>query len=246
MPKYAKLCGFKHYSYHTEKTYLGVIQDYVRFHKRRHPVNMGVPELRAYLSALAIDRNVAASTQKVAFNALLFLYRDVLNIQLPAINEVERAKRPERLPVVLTREEVKAVLSQLSSTEYLMAALLYGSGLRLMDCLRLRVKDIDFAQSQLTIREGKGDKDRVTMLAQSLHEPLRRQLEYVRSLHEMDLAEGYGAVHLPYAYERKCPGAAREWVWQYAFPASKRSVDPRTGVTRRQHILEDNLQNAVK
>jgi len=147
---------------------------------------------------------------------------------------------------VLTRDEVKAVLSQLTGAEYLMAALLYGSGLRLMDCLRLRVKDIDFAQSQLTIREGKGDKDRVTMLAQSLNGPLRRQLEYARSLHEMDLAEGYGAVHLPYAYERKCPAAATEWAWQYVFPAAKRSVDPRTGVTRRHHVLEDNLQNAVK
>jgi integron integrase len=241
-----KVMRLKHYSYHTEQTYIGVIHNFVRFHKPRHPIHMGVAEIRDYLSYLAVERNVAASTQNVAFNALLFLYRDVLNIPLPAIHDIERAKRPERLPIVLTREEVKTVLAQLTGTEYLMAALLYGSGLRLMECLRLRVKDIDFAQAQLTIREGKGDKDRVTMLARSLHEPLRHQLEHARLLHQQDVAAGHGAVHLPYAYERKCPSAATEWGWQYVFPAARLSVDPRTGITRRHPILEDNLQNAVR
>lgn len=174
------------------------------------------------------------------------LYREVLEITLPQIEGVERAKRPQRLPVVLTRAQVKAVLSHLTGTDLLMASLLYGSGLRLMECLRLRVKNIDFAQNQLTIREGKGDKDRMTMLPTSLHIPLQAQLEVARALHRQDLTEGYGSVYLPYALERKYPNAAKEWGWQYVFPAARRSTDPRSGLIRRHHVLEDNLQNAVK
>jgi integron integrase len=236
----------RHFSYRTEQRYLEVIRDYVRFHERKNPLRLGVPEIRDYLTYLAVERNVAASTQNVAFNALLFLYRDVLEIALPQIEGVERAKRPERLPVVLTRAEVRAVLSHLTGTQRLMASLLYGAGLRLMECVRLRVKDIDFAQNQLTIREGKGDKDRVTMLPTSLHAPLQAQLEVARALHRQDLAEGYGSVYLPYALERKYPSAAKEWGWQYVFPAAKRATDPRSGLIRRHHLLEDNLQNAVK
>ncbi len=202
----------KHYSIHTEETYLSTIRHYIAFHGKRHPENLGVPEIRAYLSHLATVGNVAAATQNVAFNALIFLYRDVLDITLPTIEGVERAKRPERLPVVLTRPEVKAVFSQLSGTELLMASLLYGSGLPgtrwVMECVRLRVKDIDFAQNQLPIREGKGDKDRATMLPISLHTPLQAQLEVARALHQQDMAEDYGSVYLPHALERKYANAA--------------------------------------
>jgi integron integrase len=241
-----KTMRLRHYSYRTEQTYLGVIEDYVKFHERKHPARLGVDDIRNYLSHLASQRNVAASTQNVAFNALLFLYRQVLQVELPDIDGVERAQRPKRLPVVLSRQEVRALLDQLNGAERLMAGLLYGSGLRLMECLRLRVKDLDFDRCELTVREGKGDKDRVTLLPTSLHAPLRHQLEVARALHQQDLAEGYGAVHLPYALERKYTNAATDWGWQYVFPAAKRSVDPRTGIIRRHHILEDNLQNAVK
>jgi integron integrase len=192
-----------------------------------------------------VEQNVAASTQNVAFSALLFLYRDVLHVELPAIENVERAQRLARLPEVFTREETRAVLAHIDGTPRLMASLLYGSGLRLMECVRLRVKDLDFARLQLTVREGKGEKDRVSMLPHSLVEPLRRQLEQTKRLHEEDLAARYGAVYLPYALDRKYPDAAKAWVWQYMFPASRRAADPRSGVTRRHHVAEDVLQRAV-
>jgi len=187
----------KHLSYRTEETYLLTIRRFIEFHGgRAHPKDMGAEEIRAYLSHLSIEGNVAASTQNVAFSALLFLYRDVLQLELPAIEYVERAQRPGRLPEVFTREEARAVLSHMEGTPRLMASLLYGSGPRLMECVRLRVKDVDFAQLQITVREGKGEKDRVTMLPQSLVEPLQRQLEKTRRVHEEDLAAGYGAVYL--------------------------------------------------
>jgi integron integrase len=236
----------KHYSIRTEETYLRVIRSFILFHRKRHPKEMGADEIRQYLSHLANDGNVAASTQNVALSALLFLYREVLLIDLPLIDGVERAKRPRRIPVVLTQEEVKCVLAQISGTHHLMASLLYGAGLRLMECVRLRIKDIDFDYQQIIVRDGKGEKDRRTILPQPLIEPLRHHLARVRLQHDEDVRMGYGSVYLPYALERKYPNAATEWIWQYAFPASKISVDPRSGIRRRHHASEDRLQRAVK
>src|SRR5918911_787558 len=235
-----------HYSLRTEEAYLKWIREFILFHGKRHPNQMGASEISRFLSHLATKRNVSASTQNQALSALLFLYRQVLDQPIEWVDNIERAKKPQRLPVVFRREEVKAVLNHLRGEMWLMAALLYGSGLRLMECLRLRVKDVDFVQSQLIVREGKGHKDRVTMLPASLVEPLTRQLERVKALHETDLREGYGSVYLPYALARKYPNAEKEWCWQYVFPASKRSADPRSGREQRHHIAETALQKAVK
>jgi integron integrase len=207
---------------------------------------MGAPEIRAFLAHLALDEHVAASTQNVALNALVFLYRHVLRQPFPELGEIERAKRPGRIPVVFTREEVARLLEHLTGTAHLMASLLYGAGLRLMECVRLRVKDLDFAYHQITVREGKGAQDRVTILPQSLEQALQRQLAKVRLAHEADLLEGYGAVYLPHAFGNKDPSAATSWEWQYVFPASKRSLDPRSGIERRHHVSETVLQKAVK
>lgn len=236
----------KHFSLKTEKSYVHYIRDFILFHNKRHPKDMGTDEIRAYLSHLAIERHVAASTQTVALSALLFLYRQVLQIELPYIDEIERAKRPERIPAVFTRSEVKQILTHLNGVEHLVVSLLYGSGLRLMECLRLRVKDIDFEYQQLTVRDGKGNKDRVTILPSSSSEPLRHQLQKAKSLHQQDLAMGYGAVELPYALARKYPHANRQWGWQFVFPAWKRSLDPRTKIVRRHHLYEQSVQRAVK
>jgi integron integrase len=236
----------KHLSLKTEKSYLYYIRDFILFHNKRHPREMGVAEIRQYLSHLATQKQVAASTQNVALNALLFLYRQVLQLELPYIDKIERAKRPQRIPVVFTRTEVKAILSNLEGIHHLMASLLYGSGLRLSECLQLRVKDIDSEYQQIIVRDGKGQKDRVTMLPNSTIPSLKLQLEKAKQLHQQDLTEGYGAVYLPYALERKYPNANREWGWQYVFPAAQRSVDPCAGVIRRHHLLEDSLQRAVK
>jgi integron integrase len=236
----------RHYSIRTEEAYVRWIREYILFFGKRHPSELGASEIGVFVSHLAVKRNVAASTQNQALSALLFLYREVLGLAVEWVDDVERAKRPRRLPVVFTRDEVKAVLGHLRSETWLMASLLYGSGLRLMECVRLRVKDVDFAQLQITVREGKGQKDRVTVLPPPLAEPLRRQLERARALHEKDVREGFGRVYLPYALERKYPNAEREWCWQYVFPASKRSIDPRTGLEQRHHIAETALQKAVK
>ena len=217
----------KHYSIRTEQAYLQWIRRYILFHGKRHPSELGSDHLSTFLSDLAVRGKVAASTQNQALNAVLFLYREVLKQNLPWIEGVQRAKRPQHLPVVLTRPEIKHVLAQLEGTVWLMAALTYGGGLRLLECLRLRVKDIDFDRAEITIRDGKGQKDRVTMLPRTLIEPLRTHLSRVRLLHERDLAEGYGRVYLPFALDRKYPNADREWGWQYVFPASRRSIDPR-------------------
>lgn len=189
---------------------------------------------------------MAASTQNQAKSALLFLYREVLEHELPWLDEVERAKAPKRLPVVLTREEAQAVLSRLKGTHWLVASLLYGSGLRIMEALRLRVKDLEFTRGEILVREGKGFKDRVTMLPARLVEPIRAHLKQVRALHEQDVAEGYGEVYLPYALDRKYPGAGREWGWQYVFPSKNRSVDPRSGVVRRHHVQDQAIQRAIR
>ena len=236
----------KHMSLKTEKSYLYYIKQFILFHHKRHPREMGVEEIRAYLSHLAVDKNVAASTQNVARNALLFLYKEVLQIELPFIDGIKPAKRPKRLPVVFTREEIRIILANLSGVHHLMASLLYGSGLRLTECLNLRVKDVDFGYQQIIVRDGKGSKDRVTMLPKSTVEGLKLQLENAKYLHQQDLAQGYGAVYLPYALERKYPNANREWAWQFVFAANNRSKDPRSGIVRRHHIYPDSLQRAVK
>lgn len=236
----------RHYSIRTEEAYLQVIRRFILYHHKRHPKEMGVDEIRQFLSHLATDLHVTASTQNVALAALLFLYREVFQIDLPLIESVERAKRPQRVPVVLTPEEVKRVLANISGTNHLIASLLYGAGLRLMEGVRLRVKDLDFAYKQIIVRDGKGEKDRRTILPQPLVQPLQHHLARVRLQHEEDARLGYGHVYLPYALERKYPRAATEWVWQYVFPAAKLSVDPRTGERRRHHASEDRLQRTVK
>ena len=233
-------------SLRTEEAYVGWIRRFILANGKRHPRDMGAPELEAFLTRLATVRKVAPSTQGQALSAILFLYREVLGIELPWMDDIRRAKRPQRLPVVLTREEVQALLGQLDGVPWLMASLLYGSGLRLMECVRLRVKDIDFARGELMVRQGKGAKDRRTMLPARLRDPLQQQLREASRVHERDLAAGFGAVWLPNALARKYLGAAREWTWQYVFPARNRSTDPRTGAVRRHHLDESVLQREVK
>lgn len=237
---------YRHYSIRTEKAYVAWVRRYILFHDKRHPNEMGSAEIEAFLTHLAVDQNVAASTQNQALSALLFLYRDVLRKDLDFPIDSIRAKRPKRLPTVLTKEEVLRVIGGLSGTYLLMAKLLYGSGLRLMECVRLRVKDVDFAQRQIVVRDGKGMEDRVTMLPDSVVTPLQENLQRVKRLHEEDLAKGYGSVYLPFALERKYPNANREWIWQYVFPSNRLSKDPRTGIVRRHHIGESSLQKAVR
>ena len=236
----------KHYSIRTEQAYVDWIRRYILFHGKRHPQEMGKPEVEQFLSHLAVERNVAASTQNQALSAILFLYKEVLEKNIGWLDDVERAKRPARLPVVLTAAEVRAVLAHLEGRHRLMANLLYGAGLRLMECVRLRVKDLDFEYRQITVRDGKGQKDRLTMLPDALAGPLQTHLADVKILHEQDLQEGFGNVYLPFALERKYPNAGREWGWQYVFPASQRSIDPRSNIERRHHLDEQTLQRAFK
>ena len=236
----------RHYSIRTEAVYLEWVKRYIRFHKYRHPQEMGAPEVEAFLSDLAVRRDVSASTQNQALSAILFLYKQVLQIELPWMDGVIRARRPQRLPVVLTREEVASVLAQLDGTLWLIASLLYGSGMRLMEVLRLRVKDVEFARLEILIRDGKGQKDRVTMLPRKLAAPLELHLQRVRALHEQDLREGYGRANLPHALARKYPNAAAEWGWQFVFPSVNRSEDPRSGGIFRHHLHEKTIQRAVR
>jgi integron integrase len=236
----------RHYSIHTEKTYIQWIKRFILFHRKRHPKEMGKAEIEQFLTHLAVNRNVAASTQNLALNAIVYLYQQVLEINIGELENVVRAKRPQRLPVVFTRDEVKAIMAHLQGNRWLMAQLLYGSGLRLMECVRLRVKDIDFAYQQIVVRDGKGKKDRVTILPSSAMPALQSQIEKVRRIHEQDLAKGYGTVYLPYALARKYPRAAIELGWQYVFPAAKLSLDPRSGCEQRHHLGGQSLQRAVK
>ena len=236
----------RHYSYRTEQTYIYWIKQYIFFHGKRHPAEMGATEVSAFLTHLAVARRVAASTQNQALAALLFLYRHVLCQNLPWLENVERAKRPARLPLVFTKEEVKEILAQLQQQNWLMASLLYGAGLRLRECLNLRVKDIDFGYKQIVVRDAKGPKDRVTMLPVALAEQLRMHLSQVKGVHLRDLQDGFGSVHLPWALSRKYPHADRQWGWQYVFPATTRSRDPISGAIQRHHVGEWVLQKAVK
>ena len=237
---------YKHYSIRTEAAYVDWARRYILFHGKRHPSCMGAKEVEAFLTHLAVHGNVAASTQNQAKSALLFLYREVLGVELPWLDGVQSAKRSQRLPVVLTEEETDALLARMSGTTGLIARLLYGAGLRLLEGARLRVKDLDFARLEIAVRDAKGAKDRVTMLPDPLVEPLRAQLGIAKAVHDRDLLEGFGEVYLPYALGRKYPSAGREWMWQYVFPADRLSQDPRSGVRRRHHIDGQHVQRAMR
>jgi integron integrase len=237
---------FRHYSYQTEKTYVHWITRFLFFHHKRHPREMGKAEVEQFLTALAVDRHVSAATQNQASHALLFLYREVLAQELGWLDNIIRAKRPQRLPTVLTREEVRALLGALDGIPWLLANILYGAGLRLIEGLRLRVKDIDFTANHIVVREGKGDKDRITMLPTVVKEPLTAHLVQIRALHQQDLARGFGRVALLDALDRKYRNAANEWSWQWVFPASQISVDPRSGIQRRHHLYESVPQRALR
>jgi integron integrase len=236
----------RHYSMRTEQSYVHWIRRFIYFSGRRHPRDLGAPEVTGFLNHLARERNVAASTQNQALSALLFLYREALQTPLPWLDDLERAQRPARLPTVLTTVEVRRLLSGMRGTRWLMASLLYGSGLRLRECLKLRVKDVDFGYRQIMVRDGKGARDRVTMLPAPLSEPLKRQIARAREVHERDLAAGYGTVELPHALSRKYPRAQYELGWQFVFPSHRLSRDPRSGAVRRHHLYENYLTRGVK
>ena len=236
----------KHYSIRTETQYVQWVRRFILFHGKRHPQEMGAKEVEAFLTHLAVEGRVAAATQNQALSALLFLYRELLHINLPWLDEVVRAKRPARLPVVLTREEVQAVLGRTEGTYGLMLRLLYGTGMRLMECVRLRVKDVDFSRAEIIVRDGKGAKDRVTMLPQRIAAELQAHLQRRRHLYEDDLAKGMASVYLPNALDRKYANAENEWGWQYIFVAKSYSIDPRSGTERRHHIDEKLVQRAMK
>jgi len=236
----------RNYSIRTEAVYAEWVKRYIRFHRYRHPAEMGAAEIEAFLSHLAVGRNVSGSTQNQALAALLFLYKQVLGVNLPWLDDIVRAKKPKHLPVVLTRDEVARVLEELSGVQWLVANLLYGAGLRLLEALRLRVKDIDFARGEVLVRDGKGQKDRVTMLPQRLILPLQEHLQKVAALHRADLAEGFGRANLPFALARKYPNAAAEWGWQFVFPSGNRSQDLRSQGIFRHHVHEKTIQRAVR
>jgi integron integrase len=235
----------KHFSLRTERAYTQWAYRFVVHHGKRHPRELGAREIQAFLTWLAVHRNVSASTQNQALCALVFLYREVLRIDLPRIEEAVRARRSRRVPTVLTRDEVRAVIGHLTGRHALVAGLLYGGGFRLLEALRLRAKDVDFEMRAVTVRQGKGDKDRTTMLPDRLREPLSAHMEKVRALHRRDLGGGFGAVGLPQALARKKPGAEREWGWQYVFPSGRLSTDPRSGRRGRHHLSESSIQKAV-
>lgn len=235
-----------HYSLRTETIYIGWIRRFILANGKRHPREMGGPEVERFLSHLAVDRNVAASTQNQALSALLFLYRVVLGSDLPWMESVVRAKRPRHIPTVLSRDEVRELLATMDGRPWLLASLLYGTGMRLMECLRLRIKDVDFSRGEITIRNGKGGKDRRTVLPRSLIEPLQREVQRATELHAMDVTEGFGLIRLPHALARKYPGAARDVGWAFVFPSRQRSRDPLDGIVRRHHFDEAILSRGLK
>ena len=235
-----------HYSIRTEQAYISWIKRFILYNNKKHPKDMGRLEVEAFLTYLAVKRKVSAGTQNQALNAILFLYRQVLIIELPWLEDVTRAKKPTRLPVVLTTTEVNAVLSSMDGVRGLVAQLLYGSGMRLMECIRLRIKDIDFERREIMVRNGKGGKDRVTILPDKLISGLQHHLERVSALHQQDLNNGSGCVYMPFALERKYPAACREWAWQYVFPAGQISTDPRSDRKARHHISSQSIQRSIK
>ena len=236
----------RHYSQRTEKAYVGWIRRFIRHNDLRHPKEMGGKEVNDFLSHLATERKVGASTQNQALSALLFLYRNVLNVELPWLDDLVRAKKPQRIPIVLSRIEVRLLLGELAGSAWLAASLMYGSGLRLMECMHLRIQDVSLSRRELTVRDGKGGKDRITMLPTTLREPLNKQMEASRRIHRRDLAAGAGRVALPDALARKYPGAAREWGWQWVFPATRTYREKPSGLIRRHHLHESTVQRAVK
>jgi integron integrase len=236
----------KHLSKRTEEAYVYWVHQFIIFHHKRHPLTMAESEIRQFLSHLAIDKEVAPSTQNQAFNALIFLYGSVLKKELGKIGDIERAKREKYIPVVFTKEEARSILSNLTGEYKLIAGLLYGSGLRLMECVRLRVQDIDFAANHIVVKDGKGNKSRITVLPAKLKESLRRQINSVQSLHQFDLQQGYGEVLLPNAYKRKSPLSAKALGWQFLFPSKNRSGDPRSGMIMRHHLDESGVQRSLK
>lgn len=245
LEKVRRKIRLKHYSIRTEEAYTSWIKRYILFHGKRHPEEMGSREIETYLTHLATKRNVAASTQNQAFSALLFLYKEVLEIEIDGKINACRAKKPERVPTVLTVNETLDVLNAMSGSYLIMAQLLYGCGLRAIECLRLRVKDVDFGLNQIVVRNGKGQKDRITVFPDAIKEKLKEQLIHRKALHVSDLAEGFGSVFLPNALAVKYKNADKEWGWQYVFPSSSISVDPRSGVKRRHHLHEKTLNRAI-
>ncbi len=246
LDRVSDVARLRHLSLRTEDTYRNWIKRFILYHGKRHPRDLDAEAVRSFLTHLAVTEHVAASTQNQAFNALLFLYRQVLRMEPPNIDGVERARKSKSLPVVFTKEESNSVIAHLKGEHRLIAGLLYGSGLRIMEAVRLRVKDIDFSRNEVIVRDGKGENDRLTMLPQSLKPALAVQIEAVRRLHEEDLKRGWGEVYLPYALERKYKNAATDFPWQYLFPANKASIDPRSGKMRRHHASEQSVQRAVK
>jgi integron integrase len=236
----------KHYSIRTEQAYVDWIKRYILHFDKQHPKDLGAVHVEQFLTYLAVNGKVSASTQNQAKSALLFLYKEVLGQLLPWLDDIEHAKTPKRMPVVLTKHEVQMILAQLNGTHHLIVSLLYGTGMRILEALRLRVEDIDFERKEILIRDGKGYKDRVTMLPSSLVKPLNEHLNKVKTLHKQDLANGYGEVYMPIALAKKYPYAARDLTWQYVFPSGKLSVDPRANVTRRHHVQDQAIQRAVR
>jgi len=247
MDQVRQVLRYHHYAYRTEQSYCDWIMRYIRYHGgKAHPRSMGKREIEAFLSHLAVQQDVAASTQRQALNAIVFLYKRVLHIPVDGKLEPVRAKRGLRPPVVMSQREVADVLGHMQGPHLLMAKLLYGSGLRLMECIRLRVRDLDFERKLIYVRAAKGGKDRTTLFPESLHPPLKSQVQTVKKLHDQDILDGYGEVYVPGALSRKYPAASKSFGWQYLFPSKRRSVDPRSGKTRRHHVLESGLQKAVR
>ena len=237
----------RHYSIRTEQTYIDWARRFILFHGKRHPRDLGAAEVEAFPSDLAARRKVSVSTQNQAKAALLYLYKQLLGVDLPWLDEVVQAKTPKRLPVVLTTREVRDLLMQLNGSMWLIASLLYGSGMRLLEALRLRVKDVEFERREIIIREGKGNKDRVTVLPENLMIPLQAQLQRTKLIHERDLEAGFGDVYLPHVLAVKYPKAGKAWGWQYVFPAASRAIDPRSGgIERRHHVFPESVQRAVR
>lgn len=237
----------RHYALRTEETYIAWARKYILFHNKRHPKSMGAEEINTFLTHLALEKKMAASTQNQALSAILFLYRYVLNTEFDQSALIySRSKKRKYVPTVLSKKEAKDVLQQMNGVYLLMTQIIYGSGLRLMEVLRLRVKDLDFANRQIIVRDGKGGNDRITAFPNLLLEPLRLHLNQVKALHEKDIFDGFGTVYLPNALDKKYTNASKEWIWQYVFPANKRSIDPRTGINQRHHLHETSLQKAVK
>lgn len=247
LDQYHDAIQLKQYSPRTSETYIQWVREYILYHNKRHPKEMGVDEINQFITHLVVERHVAASTQNQAISAILFLYRHVLHLPLDENRIIEfRPQRAKNIPTVLSKEEVKRIIGRLQGVNKLAVQIMYGSGLRIMECLRLRIKDIDFDNRQIVIRDGKGGGDRVTPLPNALIEPIQWQMQTVKAVHQQDLAEGYGSVYLPYAIEHKSPNAHKEWEWQYLIPAPNRSQDPQTKIIRRHHLDESTIQKSVK